>query len=246
MTRFGEPKAGGFLLAPCKVHYWGTREKGFLFQMWKYLFLSQCSGKKTTSVLLLTIKMNAGSCGPSALCAILLPRKSQNNFDLGDYPSLTQSRADAGNLGFAHSNLEYLQGWKPHNLTGQSATKLGGAEPSPAWKPWVTLKKAFDPCSLCFLVGMVGGVDKAFRLQRHLVTLLTCAVDIPMKCYTSSIPSVRYTAPDALLLEMLLCPIQRGDSQLLGGNKIKWKAQRHLTLIFCHLWGYVMSPSQPQ
>lgn len=157
MTRFGERKAGGFPLPPCKVCHWRTRENGFLFQMGKFLFLSQCSGKKTTSVLLLMIKTNAGPRGPSAQCAVLLTRKSQNSFDLGDYPSLTQSRANKGNLGFVHLNLEYLQGWKPHNLPGQSATKLGGAEPSPAWKPWVTLKKASDPCSLPFLIGMAGG-----------------------------------------------------------------------------------------
>ena len=85
----------------------------------------------------------------------------------------------------------------------------------------MALKKASDPCSLPFLIGMMGGAYKAFSLLSYSVTLLICAAEVPKKDYASSFPPMRYIAPESLVLETLLYPIQRGESCLLSVNKIK-------------------------
>lgn len=90
------------------------------------------------------------------------------------------------------------------------------------------------------------GAYKAFRLPSYSATLLICAVEVPMEDSTSSFPPTRYRAPESLVLEMSMYSIQREESYLLSANKIKLKAQRHLTLIFCCLWGNIMSLTEPQ
>lgn len=169
-------KARSFPVAPSKVCNWRTREKGFLLQMWKYSSYSQGSGEKNFNVLLSTTRRKAGpySWGPPR--AVLLPREILfwnhrvilSREDLRDYSSPTQSRA---------SIAQVTQGLSARICStckdGNATTSMGNlpqssAEQNPALREnqWrlkscvcrMTLKKASDPSSLPFLIGMMGGI----------------------------------------------------------------------------------------
>lgn len=119
--------------------------------MWKHLSPSQGPGEKNFSVLLLTTKRKVGPCSWGIPGAILLPGEIlfsnhgilYSRGDLRDYPSPAQSRDSTARVTQGLSAqiwsilqvFSILQGWKPHNFSGQPATELRWAEPSPAWKP---------------------------------------------------------------------------------------------------------------